>query len=352
MTVPANRTDAARADATDQPPLPDQRDVYLARARVMPYVRRTPLIPSPALSALAGASVHLKLENLQRTGAFKVRGAANKLLSLSDDERGRGVVTASSGNHGLALAYVAGRLGIRATVVVSKRVPPAKTGRIAALGAELVVHGSSYDEAEVYSRVLARELGLTRIYPDDDPFIMAGQGTIGLELLEDLPEIDTVVVPVGGGGLISGIATALTAADQAIQVVGVSMARAPVMIESLKAGQPVGMAELQTLADGLAGGIGLDNRYTFRACRALVDQTFVVTEDQIAVAMARMFHEHHLVVEGAGAVGIAALLAGIVVPLGRHVTIIVSGGNVDAAVLARIHRRWLEGRYRPAHSSG
>ncbi len=320
------------------PPL-KLRDIYLARQRVSPFARKTPLVESPFLSRVAGTSVHLKLENLQETGAFKVRGAANKLLSLPVESRAQGVVTVSSGNHGRALAYVARKLGIRAIVCVSSRVPPTKLEAIERLGAELVVSGDSYDEAEAHSRVLQKDLGLTKIYPDDDPFIIAGQGTIGLELLDDLPEIDTVIVPIGGGGLISGIALALKSADPAVRVVGVSMARAPVMIESLRAGRPVEMEELDTLADGLAGGIGLDNRHTFRMCRRYVDDTALVSEDQIAEAMAFALEEHHIVVEGAGAVGIAALLHRKVQVPGRHVAAVVSGGNVDIPTLLEIYRR-------------
>ena len=323
----------------NQPDLPCLRDIYLARGRIAPYARRTPLVESPVLCQRTGASVHLKLENLQETGAFKVRGAANKLLSLSPEERARGVVTVSSGNHGRALAFVAGKLGIRAVVIVSNRVPQAKTGPIATLGAELIVHGDSYDEAEAHLRVLEKELGLAKIYPDDDPFIMAGQGTIGLEILEDLPQIDTAIVPIGGGGLISGIALALKSADSSIRVVGVSMARSPVMIESLKAGRPIEMEELETLADGLAGGIGLDNRYTFRACQAYVDQTAVVSEEEIAAAMAFVLDEHHIVVEGAGAVGIAALLGDQAQHLGQHVVVVVSGGNVDMSRFGEVYHQ-------------
>jgi threonine dehydratase len=175
-----------------------------------------------------------------------------------------------------------------------------------------------------------------RIYPDDDPSIIAGQGTIGLEVLEDLPQVDTVVVPVGGGGLISGIALALKAADPAVRVVGVSMERAPVMIESLRVGKPVVMEELETLADGLAGGIGLRNQYTFRMCQQLVDDTVVVSEDEIAAAMALALEEHHLVVEGAGAVGIAALMHGRVHRLRGNAVAVVSGGNVDVPTLLGI----------------
>jgi threonine dehydratase len=333
---------AEPATAPNPPDLPDFQDISLARKRIAPYARRTPLIESRALSERAGTSVYLKLENLQETGSFKVRGAANKLLALSSEEQARGVVTVSSGNHGRALAFVANRLGLRAIVVVSSRVPEAKKGPIAALGAELVVHGDSYDEAEAHSRTLERELGLTKIYPDDDPFIIAGQGTIGLELLEALPFVDSVVVPIGGGGLISGIATAVKSADRSVRAIGVSMARAPVMIESLKAGRPVEMEELATLADGLAGGIGLGNRYTFRACQALVDQTVVVTEDEIAAAMVFAAEEHRLIVEGAGAVGIAALLAGKVSGAGQQLAVVISGGNVDLSVLAETSRELRE----------
>jgi threonine dehydratase len=262
-------------------------------------------------------------------------------------ERDRGVVTVSSGNHGRALAYVAAEMGIRAVVVVSTRVPRGKAEAIKRLGAELVVRGDSYDEAEAYSREIEAQLGLTKIYPDDDPLVIAGQGTIGLELLDDLPQIDTAVVPVGGGGLVSGVALALKSADPAVRVVGVSMARAPVMIESLRVGRPIVMEELETLADGLAGGIGPDNRYTFRLCQALVDATCVVSEEEIAEAMAYAAAEHHLVVEGAGAVGIAALLQRRVEKLGRRVAVIVSGGNVDLRTLMRICREPRPKRYSP-----
>ena len=319
-----------------RPQLPTLGDIYLARQRIASYAQPTPLVASRHLSDLTGSSVHLKLESLQQTGSFKVRGAANKLLSLTPEDRERGVITVSSGNHGRALAYVAGRLGVRAVVCVSSRVPRVKIDGIRALGAEIVVGGDSHDEAEAHSRVLEEELGLAKIYPDDDSFIIAGQGTIGLELLEDLPQVDTVVVPIGGGGLISGIARALKSADPTVRVVGVSMARAPVMIESLRVGRPIAMEELDTLADGLAGGIGLENRFTFRMCQELVDDALVVSEDEIGKAMAFALEEHHLIVEGAGAVGIAALIHGKVQHLGRHVAIIVSGGNVDVPTLLKI----------------
>ena len=196
---------------------PTPRDIHLARRRIAALIRRTPLLHSAALSERAGAAVYLKLENLQHTGSFKIRGAANKLLSLAAGERARGVVAVSSGNHGRAVAYVARQLGIRAVICVSERVPAGKIDAIRRLGAELVVHGATYDEAEAHSLRLQAEQGLVRVDPFDDPAVIAGQGTIGLELLEDLPQVDTVVVPLSGGGLISGIAIALEAASPAIR---------------------------------------------------------------------------------------------------------------------------------------
>jgi threonine dehydratase len=307
---------------------------------VAPFAVPTPLVHCRLLSEHTGACVYLKLESLQETGSFKVRGAANRLVALSSAERNRGVITVSSGNHGRAIAHVASKLGIRAVVCVSSRVPRSKVEGIRALGAQVITSGDSYDEAEAHSRLLEDELGLTKVFPDDDLLVIAGQGTIGLELIEDLPHIDTVVVPVGGGGLVSGVGLALKSADRAVRVVGVSMERAPAMIESLRVGRPIVLEELDTLADGLAGGIGLDNRYTFRMCQKYVDQTVLVSEDEIAAAMAFALNEHHLVVEGAGAVGIAALLERRVQRLGRQVVVIVSGGNVDIPKLVAAWERW------------
>ena len=312
------------------------RDIYRARKVIAPIARRTPLVHSWLLTEQTGSPVYLKLDSLQETGSFKIRGAANKLLCLAEDELSRGVITVSSGNHGRAVAYVAGKLGTRAVVCVSKRVPLNKIEAIQRLGAEVMICGESYDEAETHSRVLEKEQGLTRIHPFDDPLVIAGQGTIGLELLEDLPEVDTAVVPLSGGGLISGIALALKSAHPTIRVIGVSMARAPVMVHSLKAGAPIEMDEEETIADGLAGGIGLDNRYTFRMVQRYVDDTVLVSEEEIAEAMALALEAHHLVVEGAGAVGIAALLQRRVSDAGRNVAVVVSGSNVDIPLLLQV----------------
>jgi threonine dehydratase len=315
------------------------RDVYRARRAIGGIAVRTPLIPSIELKERTGTHCHLKLENVQRSGAFKIRGAANKLRALEPEERTRGVITVSSGNHGRAVALVARELGIRAVVCMSTRVPSNKVDSIRQLGADVLLHGESYDEAERRAVALQEDEGLTMIPPFDDPLIIAGQGTIGLELLEDLPELDTVLVPLSGGGLIAGIALVLKAADPSIRTVGVSMERAPVMFHSLRAGTPIEMEEEPTLADALAGGIGLPNRYTFRMVQTYVDETLLVTEEEIAEAMAFALEYHHLVVEGGGAVALAALLAEKVGVLGKQVGIILSGGNVALSQLLEIAGR-------------
>ena len=310
-------------------------DVYLARQRVASVAQRTPLIYSPLLTERVGASVYLKLENLQQTGSFKIRGAANKMLSLTAKEKAQGVITVSSGNHGRAVAYIAGRLGINAVICMSTRVPSNKVEAIRDLGAEVMVYGNSYEEAEIHALQLQEERGLTLIDPFDEPLVIAGQGTIGLELLEDFPEIDTVIVPLSGGGLMSGIALVMKSASHTIRTIGVSMDRAPVMYHSLKAGAPIEMEEEDTLADALVGNIGLNNKYTFRMVQEYVDDVVLVSEDEIAKAMTFALESQHLVVEGGGVVGIAALLHQRVSRLGRNVVVVVSGGNISLPLLLK-----------------
>jgi threonine dehydratase len=336
--------DTSRIPNTEYPiPNPTLRDIYLARQRIAPLVRRTPLIASPALTERVGAPVHLKLENLQETGSFKIRGAANKLLSLAPEEKKRGVIAVSTGNHGRAVAHMARRLGLKAVICLSGAVPRNKIEALQRLGAEVVVYGDSYDAAAEHALQLQQAQRLTMIHPFDDPWVIAGQGTIGLELLEELPELDTAVVPLSGGGLMGGIALALKSAHPGVRVIGVSMARAPVMYHSLRAGRPIEMEEEETLADALAGGIGLDNQYTFRLVQAYVDETLLVSEEEIAAAMAFALQEHHLVVEGGGAVGIAALLHNRAEELGQNVAVVVSGGNANIPLLVEI----AQGKYRP-----
>jgi threonine dehydratase len=299
------------------------------------------LIASPLLAERVGAAVFLKLESLQETGSFKLRGAANKILSLTPEERHHGVITVSTGNHGRAVAHVARHVGLHAVICLSEAVPDHKAQALRRLGAEVVVYGHSYDEALEHASQLQATRNLTWIDPFDDPLVIAGQGTVGLELIDDLPEIDTAVVPLSGGGLISGIALSLKAVNPHIRIIGVSMDRAPVMYHSLRAGAPIEMKEEPTIADALAGGLG-PVRYTFRMVQRYVDETVLVSEEEIADAMAFAVREHHLVVEGGGAVGIAALLHSKVSP-GQVVAVVLTGSNVDATLLAAIIR----GEFRP-----
>ncbi|WP_134704484.1 hydroxyectoine utilization dehydratase EutB [Ammoniphilus sp. YIM 78166] len=308
---------------------PTLRDVWKARKRIAPIVKKTPLIFSHKLSEMAQASVYLKLENMHDIGAFKVRGAANKILSLTPQEQKRGVTTFSTGNHGQAVAYVAQKLGIPAVVCISKRVPKAKVDAIRRWGAELAIVGESQDAAGEHCFHLQEEEGLTVIPPFDDPHIIAGQGTMGLEILEELPEVDLVIGGLSGGGLHAGVGLALKSNDPAIQVIGVSMEHGAVMHESLKAGRPVVMEERDTLADSLLGGIGLNNQYTFPMVRQYVDHSILIPEETIAEGMAYMLEAHRMVVEGAAAVGIGALLKRNVAKPGGHIAVIISGCNVN-----------------------
>lgn len=319
---------------------PDLHDIYMARQNVYSVAKVTPLVESLWLSERIGADVFLKLENLQETGSFKVRGATNRLFNLSEEERTRGVVASSSGNHGRALAFVSKRLGIKATICVSRHVPQYKIDAMRRLGAEVVVAGETQDDAMNHVSVLQKEKGMVRVSPFDDPYVIAGQGTIGIEIMEHLPDVRAVVVPLSGGGLISGIALAVKSINDSVKVVGVSMEKGPAMYYSLKAGKPVDVEEEVSIADGLLGGIGLDNKYTFEMVKRYVDEVILVSEVEIAQAMAFALDKHHLVVEGAGAVGIAAVLFGKLGEISGKVAVIVSGGNVGLSRLLEIFRNY------------
>ena len=311
-------------------------DVTAARAAIARIAVETPMLAAPDLDERVGAHVWLKLENLQATGSFKVRGAANKILSLSDSQREQGVVACSSGNHGRAVAFVADMLDIHAAICVPEWVDPVKLRAMRKHRAETILHGATYDEAEAKSYEIQKQRGLTYVHPFDDPLIIAGQGTIGLELLEQIPMLDTVVVPLSGGGLISGIAVALKRQEPEMRVVGVSAVNARVMHESLEEGRPIVFPEDETIASALSGGIGMKNRHTFELVRDLVDEYLLVTEEEIRDAMAFALTEHKLVVEGGGAVGIAALLSGKFSGRGENVAVVVSGGNIEAHVVAKL----------------
>lgn len=304
------------------------QDLYQARQRIAGMVLRTPLVPAASLASDT-REVRLKLETLQPTGAFKVRGAANAAARLSPEGRAAGVVCASTGNHGRALALAARRAGVQAHVCLSNLVPANKVEAIRALGAKVHVAGQSQDDAQLEVERLAAEHGMVEIPPFDHPDVIAGQGTIGLELLEDFPEMDTVVVPVSGGGLVGGIALAVKHANPAIRVIGLSMAEGAAMHASLDAGHPVQVREVPSLADSLGGGIGLENRYTLELARRYLDQLLLLSEARIAAAMRHLFLHEGIVTEGAAAVGIAPLLEDLGADMGRHVAVVVSGRNVD-----------------------
>lgn len=306
----------------------DVAEIHAAQRRLSGHVARTPLLPSEPLTHLAGTPVLLKHEQLQITGAFKLRGATNALLCLSEAERRRGIVGVSTGNHGRALAHAAGKLGARAVICMSRLVPANKVEAIRALGAEIRICGDSQDEAEEEAARLIERDGLVYIPPFDHADIIAGQGTVGLEIAEDLPDVATVVVPLSGGGLLGGTALALRDTRPDMRIVGVSMRRGAAMHASLAAGRPVAVAEEKTLADSLGGGIGLDNRYTFALIRDLVDEVALVDEDEIADGIRHAYAIEGVIAEGAAAVGIAALLAGRIAVEGPAV-LVVSGRNID-----------------------
>ncbi|MDC3415064.1 threonine/serine dehydratase [Terrihalobacillus insolitus] len=304
------------------------RDIWKARKRIGSIAKRTPLTFSQPLSSITGASVYLKLENMQDTGAFKIRGAANKILSLSKEQREKGVATFSTGNHGIAVAYVANQLNIPATVCISNRVPTGKVNRLKQLGAKVEVVGENQDDAEAYCYELESKYGITVVKPFDDLDVIAGQGTIGIEIIDDLPEIDHVVIPLSGGGLLAGIAYFLKHTDPAIHVTGVTMEHAAVMHESLKQGKAVNLPEVNTLADSLLGGIGKDNRHTFSMIKQYIDKSELVSEDSIAQGILAMMDHHKMVIEGAAAAGVGWLLQQQDIA-GQNIVIVITGNNID-----------------------
>lgn len=321
-----------------RPPPRDLPDLPLDAAlrRVRSLVPVTPLIPAPGLANCLGRPVWLKLENLQVTGSFKVRGAAACVLALSEEQRARGVVTCSSGNHGRAVAWVAGQAGIAATVCLPDWVDPVKLAAVEAAGARAVLAGGSYDEAEREALRMARDEGLTFVPPFDDPDVAAGQGSVATEILDRLQPPFELAVPLSGGGLVAGMASVCRRrAGEAVRVTAVSAARADVMLRSLEAGRPVERPEEETLAGALAGGIGLDNRITFHLVRALVDVHVRVDEAAIARSMVWAATRLHAVVEGGGAVALAAALDGDLEGADPLV-VVLSGGNVDPHILSRL----------------
>ena len=305
-----------------------------ARARVSVSVHRTPLLRSRTLSALAGVPVYLKCENLQKTGAFKVRGALNRLLTLSDEERAAGVVTISAGNHAQAVAWAASAAGVRAVVVMPEHASPAKVEASRGYGAEVVLHGDAKAAfAKAFS--LAEERGLRFVHPFDDEEVVAGHGSCALEIMEDLPDVGTVVVPVGGGGLISGIAAAVAAVRPRVDVWGVEPEGADAMRRSLASGKAETLDRVDTVADGLAAPMAgvLNHALVAAFARGVV----TVSDEEIVGAMRTLLERTKLLVEPAGAAGLAALLQGRI-PLNPEapVAVVLSGGNVDLKLLGKL----------------
>jgi len=321
-------------------------DVLAARERIGDAVEHTPMDGSRTLSGRTGADVHLKLEQFQRTGSFKLRGATNRVATLSDGEREAGVVTASAGNHAQGVALAATRAGVDATIVMPENAPISKVNATEGYGGTVVLHGADYAEAQARAREIEREEGRFYLHAFDDPEVMAGQGTLGLEVIEDLPTLDTVIVPVGGGGLIAGVATAMAAAESDVRVVGVQAAGAASLPESLERGGVVELDSVDTVADGIATRRVGD--HPFEVIRERVDEAAVVDDRDIARAMTLLLERSKVLAEGAGAAGVAALLAGAIeVDEDERVVPLVCGGNVDPNVLTTVLMRGLvrSGRY-------
>jgi threonine dehydratase len=320
----------------------DLDDVQAARERLRDQVYFSPCPRSEMLSKLTGQQVYLKLENLQMTGSFKERGALNRLSLLTKDEAARGVVAASAGNHAQGVAYHSTRLGIRSIIVMPLATPLVKVTATREFGAEVVLHGANYDEACTEALRLCESEGMVFVHPFDDADVMAGQGTIGLEMMEQIAGLDAVIVPVGGGGLISGIACAVKETNPNIRVIGVETARLPSMIEAIAAHEPVTIDAATTIADGIA--VRRCGTLTLPVVEKYVDEIVTVEEDEIASAILVLLEREKTLAEGAGAAALAALLQGktsLSNQKGLRVGVLVCGGNIDVTLLARIIERGL-----------
>jgi threonine dehydratase len=309
-----------------------------ARRRISGIAYRTPLYYSPRLSTITGAKVYLKLECYQPIRVFKIRGAANKILKLAPEERKRGLVAASSGNHGLAVSYVAKLVGTSATIIVPTTAVQEKLNAIEEYGARVVKHGLFHDERLSKALEIQKTGGAVLIHPFDDPDVMAGQGTIGLEICEDLPDVKTVIVPIGGGGLISGISTAIKALRPGTRVIGVEPEKASSMYQSIKNERITSVTDTTSIADGLAAREpGLN---TFQVAKRNVDEILLVSEEQIEKAVFTVMRECHLIVEPSAAAAFAALIEKYHPKVGEKVVVVVSGGNVSLKTLSTVLSRY------------
>lgn len=309
-------------------------EIRNAARRIKGIAFRTPLYRSEYLSRRFDANVFLKLECYQPTRAFKIRGAANKILSLSKGDKSRGVVAASSGNHGLAVSYVAKLLGIKATIVVPEHAVREKVDAIHEQGGTVIEYGRSHQERFSHAIDIQRNEGAALVHPFDDPKVIAGQGTIGLEILEDLPDVDTIIVPVGGGGLISGISLSVKAGKRNTEIYGVQSDRAGSMYESLKAGKPVMVEDTHTIADGLAPG--RPGELTFRVTREHVDAVLLTSDDSIRLATKTALEALHLMIEPSAAAVIAVVGRAYKPRRGENLVLVVSGGNISLKLLREL----------------
>ena len=321
------------------------QDIRQAQSTISHLVHKTPALSAHSLSALAGCELILKAENLQRAGSFKVRGASNRIAALSPDQKARGVITASAGNHAQGVALAAGNLGIPCTVVMPIGASLPKVEATRSYGANVVLAGDDFDSSQEHARRIMRENDLTFIHAFDDPAIIAGQGTIGLEILDQVDDPDTVVVPVGGGGLISGIAVAIKETMPNVRVIGVQAAASTAVVDSYKANRHFTAMQEATVADGIA--VGTPGELTIPLVKRYVDDMVVVEEEEITQAMMLLLERSKLLVEGAGAVGLAAVLGGKIQSAGQRVAVVLSGGNVDSHLIARVVEHGLAhaGRY-------
>ncbi|HEY4903771.1 MAG TPA: threonine ammonia-lyase [Candidatus Sulfotelmatobacter sp.] len=315
------------------------QDIQTAMGRIREAIRVSPCTHSETFSALTGNVIFLKLDNQQRTGAFKERGALNKLLTLTVEERAQGVIAASAGNHAQGVAYHAGRQGIRASIYMPLPTPLTKVSATRAYGAEVVLHGTNYDEAFEKAVEQAREQHLTLIHAFDDDAVIAGQGTLGLEILKQQPDIDVVVAPIGGGGLIGGIACAVKETHPAIKVFGVQPAKIASMKAAIAQGRPVTLTAATTIADGIA--VRRAGERTFPLVQKYVDDIVTVEEEEIANAILLLLEREKTLAEGAGAASIAAVLNRKLPLEGKKVAVLVCGGNIDVTLLSRIIERGL-----------
>lgn len=312
------------------------QDIKDAKETIKDIVKKTDILESAKLSAMTGANVFYKCENLQKTGSFKVRGACNKIANLTDEEKANGVIASSAGNHAQGVALGAKMTGIKATIVMPATAPLAKVTATKGYGAEVVLNGLVYDDAYAKAVELQKETGATFLHPFNDKYVIAGQGTIGLEILEQLDgKVDTILCPIGGGGIIAGIAVAAKGINPNIKIVGVQTANIPSMQESMKNGEVTTAFKATTIADGIA--VKTPGNVTFEIIKELVDEVIVVEEDEIAQGMLFLMENQKVVAEGSGAVSTAALLSGKYVPQkDENVVCVISGGNVDVNTLYRV----------------